>query len=117
MKTEYKYIRFECFCRGEKTTQWKIVNRRSGGELGEIKWYSAWRQYCFFTSFDAVFNDSCLCDIIHFIGQLSAARNIERSRTCVQQPQHAITNRDCNAEMVGSLDADILGDDYEIGNK
>jgi len=34
-----------------------------------------------------------------------------------QQQQHAITNRDCNAKMVGSNDAGILGDDYEIGDK
>jgi len=58
-----------------KTSRWSIHNIRSQAFLGEIKWYSAWRQYCFFTTMDAVFNDSCMRDILDFIGQLSAARN------------------------------------------
>jgi len=39
----------------------------------------------------------------------------------INQHTHAgyaqISNRDCNAEMVGGSDADILGEDYEVGNK
>ena len=64
-------------CLGEtgKTSRWSIHNNRSQAFLGEIKWYSAWRQYCFFTTSDAVFNDSCMRDILDFIAQLSAARN------------------------------------------
>jgi hypothetical protein len=70
-----------------KTSRWSIHNNRSQAFLGEIKWYSAWRQYCFFTTMDAVFNDSCMRDIIDFISQLSAARIVERPRTGLQQPQ------------------------------
>jgi hypothetical protein len=75
MKTEYKYIRFMCIGDTGKTSRWSIHNNRSNGFLGEIKWYSAWRQYCFYTTSDAVFNDSCMLDILDFIKQLTAAHN------------------------------------------
>jgi hypothetical protein len=75
-----------------KTSRWSIHNIRSQAFLGEIKWYSAWRQYCFFTTMDAVFNDSCMRDILDFIGQLSAARIVERPRTGLQQPKVSITD-------------------------
>ena len=73
MKTEYKYIRFELVEQKPKTTVWHILNRRSGFNLGTIRWYPRWRQYCFFTRDGCVFNGSCMFDIIAFIGQLSKA--------------------------------------------
>ena len=39
---------------------------------------------------DAVFNDSCILDILDFIKQLSAAHNLERPRTGLQHGQLAI---------------------------
>jgi hypothetical protein len=78
MKTEYKYIRFMCLGDTGKTSRWSIHNIRTQAFLGEIKWYSAWRQYCFFTTMDAVFNDSCMLDILHFVKQLSAAHKEEQ---------------------------------------
>lgn len=73
-----------------KTSRWSIHSRRNDACLGEIKWYSAWRQYCFFPFSDCVFNNSCLLDILDFIKQLRTARDKERSRTCAQQPHDAI---------------------------
>jgi hypothetical protein len=70
MKTEYKYIKFICTKNTGKTTKWDILNRATSVRLGEIKWYSAWRQYCFFTVSDTIFNESCMLDIIDFIKQL-----------------------------------------------
>ena len=72
MKTDYKYIRFMCLGDTGKTSRWSIHNIRTQAFLGEIKWYSAWRQYCFFTTSDAVFNDSCMHDMLDFIKQLTA---------------------------------------------
>ena len=74
MKTEYKYIRFMCLGDTGKTTHWSIHNNRSQGFLGEIKWYSAWRAYCFYPISDTIFNNGCLADIIDFIGQLNDER-------------------------------------------
>jgi hypothetical protein len=76
MKTEYKYISFRLVKQLEKTSRWVIVNNESEECIGEIKWYSAWRRYCFFTNDGMIFDQSCLRDIIDFIQQLSAAREI-----------------------------------------
>jgi hypothetical protein len=95
MKTEYKYIRFMCLGDTGKTSRWSIHNIRTQAFLGEIKWYSAWRQYCFFTTMDSVFNDSCMLDILDFIKQLSAAHNSERPRTGLQHGQPKICPQ-CN---------------------
>jgi hypothetical protein len=42
--------------------------------------------------------------------------NVESPTTATNSRRNAIT-RDCNVEMVGSGDVDILGDDYDIGCK
>lgn len=70
MKTKYKFIHFYRVMVLKKTEVWVCCNIRTGGKLGEVKWYSAWRQYCFFPKGKTVFNISCLEDIRHFIGQL-----------------------------------------------
>lgn len=71
MKTEYQYIRFEKVAEKPKTAVYACLNIHSGDELGEVKWYGPWRQYCFFPAvLLAVFNVSCLQDICHFIKQL-----------------------------------------------
>ena len=74
MRTEYQYIGFMCLGDTGKTTRWSIHNRHTNGFLGEIKWFSAWRTYCFYPISDIIFNDGCLKDIINFIEQLCAAR-------------------------------------------
>ncbi len=70
MKTKYKYIHFKCAFEEEKLPRWMVVNNKSGKILGWLKWYSSWRQYCFYPLYDTMFNDSCLADIIDFIKQL-----------------------------------------------
>ena len=70
MKTQYKYIRFEKTEDKPKTSVWSCRNNRSSEELGIIKWYSGWRQYCYFPLTQAVYSAGCLEDINSFIGQL-----------------------------------------------
>jgi hypothetical protein len=74
MRTEYKYINFVKIGDTGKTSTWAIQNNRSNSSLGEIKWYSAWREYCFFTTSGVVFNKSCMLDILDFIKQLQETR-------------------------------------------
>lgn len=74
MKTEYEYIRFR---RMRMPTRRKtaIYQCLSGGiALGVVKWYSPWRQFCFFPEGHTTFNVGCLSDVQHFIGQLMEAR-------------------------------------------
>ena len=75
MKTDYEHIRFIKFADRPKTPAWTCVNKRSGDELGEVRWYPAWRQYCYFPTVQAVYSVGCLNDILNdineFIGRLA----------------------------------------------
>jgi len=74
MKTDYRHIHFVQLSQKPKTSIWACCNNSSGGELGQIKWYGPWRQYCFFPESYCVFNVSCLDDIKDFIRQLKEGR-------------------------------------------
>ena len=76
MKTEYKYIKFDCLEEKAKTQVWCCSNKRSNFLLGLVMWYAAWRQYIFIpnTRIEAVFSADCLNDIADFIGQLMKER-------------------------------------------
>lgn len=43
-------------------------------EIGQIKWYPAWRKYAFFPEPNCVFESQCLTDIINFINELMQHR-------------------------------------------
>ena len=77
MLTKYKFIHFEVVAVKTKTKVWGCLNNRSNAVLGYVKWYSTWRQYCFWPGYGAVFNDTCLTDISHFLGQLRDGRKSE----------------------------------------
>jgi hypothetical protein len=61
--------------RGINPATYEVVavnNKASGDLLGYIRWYSPWRQYCFFPHSDTVYSAGCLNDInnfIHFLGE------------------------------------------------
>jgi hypothetical protein len=74
MKTDYKYIQFELIEQKPKTSVWVCKNIRANQELGQVKWYPAWRSYCYFPTVQAVYNDGCLKDIVDFIKQLMDER-------------------------------------------
>ena len=57
-----------------KTKLITVLNRRSGSSLGNIRWYSAWRQYTFEPRGLTVFNVGCLEDICGVIEDLMAER-------------------------------------------
>ncbi len=66
----YKYIHFVEIEQKTKTKVYSCRNNNSEIELGIVKWYSSWRQYCFFPSKDTIFNKGCLEDIVDFLEQL-----------------------------------------------
>ena len=74
MKTQYKYINFEKVAETPKTSSWICRNNRSNDDLGMIKWYGPWRQYCYFSAGGAIYNPDCLDDIKDFIKQLMDER-------------------------------------------
>ena len=72
MKTRYEYIHFDLLPqpKGRKTSMWLCMNNRTGGVLGEVRWYSTWRQYCFMPTTSIVLSAGCMADIQTFIGAL-----------------------------------------------
>jgi len=72
METKYQYIRVVKIADNPKTSVWSCCNKHSGDELGIIKWYGPWRQYCYFPTTQAVYSKGCLDDIGDFISRLAA---------------------------------------------
>ena len=50
-----------------KTWVYEITSKRGAYRLGEVKWYSGWRQYVFYPFEDTTFSLGCLMDIAKFI--------------------------------------------------
>ncbi len=81
MKTEFQYIRMvEEPNPGKKTRRFAIVNKHQDVELGQIKWYGAWRQYCFFPTpeCETIWNFGCLVDVMNFLKELKEERAAAR---------------------------------------
>jgi hypothetical protein len=81
MKQNYKFITYseskqlEHLTYLKKTKIIKVNNRKTGNILGWIKWYSPWRQYCFFPYGDTVYSMGCLIDITSFVAELLKESN------------------------------------------
>lgn len=70
MKTDYEFIHFVQVAQKPKTAVFDCLNNRSSDKLGEVKWYPAWRQYCYFPAVQAVYSAGCLRDIQEFLNNL-----------------------------------------------
>ena len=74
-KTEYEYLIFTQLPSKGITSRWDCRNKKSNTILGQVTWYSSWRQYCYFPTVQAVYSTGCLNDISQFIKQLMNERN------------------------------------------
>lgn len=59
---------------GGKTKKIIVVSKKHLNILGEIKWYGAWRQYCFYPDGETIWNKQCLNDIVYYIKTLMDER-------------------------------------------
>jgi len=50
-----------------KTQAWEVMNKLAGDSIGVVKWYPAWRHYCFFPDHETVFSDRCMLKIGQFV--------------------------------------------------
>ena len=70
-----KYIRGYDTTPPQKNRKTKIIHLISSGDvetlLGVIKWFGAWRQYCFFPKENTLYNNECLKDIKEFLEKLN----------------------------------------------
>lgn len=79
MQSEYLEFVEEPTPPDRKTGIWQVCSRSSGAILGRIKWYGAWRQFCFFPEPLTIFNTGCMDDISEFIAERMEARRLARS--------------------------------------
>ena len=63
----YEYIHFVKQEDKPKTSVWSCRNNNSRDQLGIVKWHSAWRKYCYFSTCRAVYSTGCLSNIIEFV--------------------------------------------------
>lgn len=74
----YKYITFSVIegapTGNKKTASFFCRNNKSGANLGVIRWYGAWRQYCYFPAVEGIYSAGCLDDISEFIQDLMVER-------------------------------------------
>lgn len=62
----------------EGETLYRIVGNRHGDNIGAICWYPQWKQYIFCSEINAVFNNSCLRDILDFMENHSKRPQCEK---------------------------------------
>ncbi|MBY8999057.1 MAG: hypothetical protein KGD60_15125 [Candidatus Thorarchaeota archaeon] len=72
------YIEFRKIDEKPKTSVFAVISKSSGEELGIVKWYGPWRQYCFFPTNDTLWNHGCLGEVTGFIIGLMSARRSRR---------------------------------------
>lgn len=70
VKTKYPHIHFIEIPTQSKTSVWSCYVNNSSDELGQIRWYVRWGQYCYFPVAQAIYSADCLNDIAYFIMQL-----------------------------------------------
>lgn len=76
MNLVYKYINFKLIEKKSKTYVYYCYNNKSNINIGVIRWYGPWRQYCYFPGEYTIFSKGCLEDIISFICELNEERKI-----------------------------------------
>lgn len=75
IKTRYEYIHFsELPAPERKTKVWTCATNSERIGLGGVRWYGAWRQYCYFPfqyAGEFVYSEGCLKDIAEFLGAVN----------------------------------------------
>lgn len=57
-----------------KTPIYHIESMLSKDEIGQIKWYGAWRKFCFYPNGDTIWDNKCLEQIIAFLNQVNTKK-------------------------------------------
>lgn len=61
-----------------KTRVYELCNSQNEKiHLGEIKYNTGWRKYCFYPRDETVFDSKCLMDIVRFVDSLNTKRKRE----------------------------------------
>ena len=73
LTNDYKYIKMIKIEDKPKTSVFAVESKHED-QLGIIKWFPHWRQYCFFPEDECVFSKGCMDDVNHFMGELMELR-------------------------------------------
>lgn len=73
---ETKHLAFVLAPSTGKTKVIAVVSISHEEIIGEIRWFSRWRQYCFFPYTDTVWSTSCMEDVQTVIDELHEERKI-----------------------------------------
>ena len=71
---ETEYLRFIDKESRQITKIIGIVNIHHDEEIGEIRWFGKWRQYCFYPSENTIWNTTCMEDVQTVIKELMNER-------------------------------------------
>jgi hypothetical protein len=88
---ENKWLYFELIEKKPKTNVFAVMSKCGDFMLGIIKWYPAWRHYCFFPTFEeeTVYSDRCLKSISEFITELNGKhKNAKKGQLRVKKEKH-----------------------------
>ena len=77
-----KWIKFVEKDKKPKTKVFSIMSKTDNSEIGEIKWYPAWRQYCLCTipEIQTIYSTGCLQAISEFITKLNEKHKKAKER-------------------------------------
>lgn len=39
--------------------------------LGQIRWFSSWRKFCFYPNMDTIWDNKCLCEVVEFLDTIN----------------------------------------------
>jgi len=67
---ESEYMEVLVYSTTGKTYRLNILSKSRGDELGVIKWYGPWRQYCFYPEPETIFSRGCLADIATYLEKI-----------------------------------------------
>ena len=59
------------------------IHSNEGYYLGDIKWYGAWRKFCFYPVSDTIWDDKCLSELLNFLEQYNKEwrnKNVKNSK-------------------------------------
>lgn len=82
MKTDYDYFNVMKVPvpKERKTSIWRLVCKTNGRILGEIRWYSPWRQYCLYAVNKSIWSRSCNDQVNEIIQELMDMRRKKRGK-------------------------------------
>lgn len=83
----------------KKTCEWTVCGVNYGPELGVIKWWAAWRKYCFFPAPDALFEQDCLRDIAKTVEELTHEHKFNRMKAKGELSSHPSSQKDDETEL------------------